>query len=284
VNASAILRNLCIFNITTNNITKSLSELQEIIGCPIPRILYNKITGIANTAKTRFFDENHLGGVTLEVFFRNWRKGSKKMRIFLSGSLKPTVSHNLIKFAETVETVIPVTCATHLNNIWSIRFFSNNVRVFIFKLHNNTLGINTRVSHFIRGISRNCSFCEIARNPEPVDETIFHLFYDCPTAELIRTNFFKWLMEDNNFNLHRHEFFCCCWGIHDNKNANRVMTTILLLFKFFLWENKLRKTLPDLQLLKKFIFRELDIFCKLNKDFSLARNNSGINLNTDRVF
>jgi hypothetical protein len=62
------------------------------------------------------------------------------------------------------------------------------------------------------------------------------------------------------------------------------MTTVTMLFKFFLWENKLRKTIPELNLLKKFIFREIDILSKISKDFNSSRILSGVNFNNERIF
>jgi hypothetical protein len=135
------------------------------------------------------------------------------------------------------------------NTMWNNSRFSNCMRVFLFKLTNNTLPVNTIVSHFVRGISRNCTFCDITFNPEPEDERIFHLLYDCKTATVTRNNYFKWLTVNENFSLSRHEFFCCGSAI-----GGEVIKIAIQFFKFYLWDCKQRKCLPVLNSVKKIHF------------------------------
>jgi hypothetical protein len=140
-------------------------------------------------------------------------------------------------------------CAVLLNKDWNKSYYSNELRTFIFKFHNNTLTINTVLSHIARGVSRNCTFCSLEMNPDPVDESAFHLFYDCPTVERSREYFFKWLTNNDTFLLNRHDFFCC----GPVGERSEIWITILYLFKFYLWECKKRNTLPVMESLQTFV-------------------------------
>jgi hypothetical protein len=133
------------------------------------------------------------------------------------------------------------------------------------------------LSHFVRGNTRNCTFCEIARNPDPVDESAFHLFYDCPTSEALRENFFKWLTRNNNFTLNRHEYFCCGPVVEQRE----IWTTMIYIFKFFIWECKLIKVLPTLERIKIFFKKEMATFCKVSKLLKVKIDN--LNLALDDV-
>lgn len=62
---------------------------------------------------------------------------------------------------------------------WTKTYLPNKIRDFVFKLFHNLLGINPRISHFVQGASRNCTFCALTRKPL-VDETMEHLYYNCP--------------------------------------------------------------------------------------------------------
>jgi hypothetical protein len=61
-----------------------------------------------------------------------------------------------------------------LNTQWTRNMFSNLDKTFFLKLHNNTLGYNNAVSH-----SPTCTFCSVARIPDPNVENGSHLFFEC---------------------------------------------------------------------------------------------------------
>jgi hypothetical protein len=109
----------------------------------------------------------------------------------LNGSGTDFIPHNMIKFVDNTETVIGSESAKYLNSFWNRGYFSNNFRVFIFKLHNNTLPYNTILSHFVREVGRNCTFCNITANPDEEDENVLHLFYSCAISERIREGFYN---------------------------------------------------------------------------------------------
>jgi hypothetical protein len=282
-NISIPLANLSIKDITDfdTGIAISIEVLSGRLGAPVPRELYRLIIKTCEVARVKFHQPLTEKGVTLDTFLGSWKKGSKKFRkiISLVNAKERSVPHNTLKFAENVETVINLDCSLNLNKSWTVNFYSNELRTFIFKMNNNTLPVNTVLSHFVRGTSRNCTFCTIAHNPEPNDESVFHLFFDCGTAEQTRNNFFRWLLNDNNFNFSRHEFFCCGSAPHLNND----FIAVTWLFKFYLWECKKRQSLPILNDVKLFVFQEINLMSKLNSDFRSRVENSIINYSLGRL-
>jgi hypothetical protein len=243
--------------------------------------LYKKLASIAKTRKTRFHHTECLSGISLATFLNGWKKGSKKLRQFISNDNVKYISHNIIKFAQNTDTVIGLDCAIVLNQSWSWSNYSTNIGTFLFKLTNNTLPYNTVLSHFVRGHSRNCTFCDLLNDPDIVDETVLHLFYYCPAVENIRENFFKWLTNDVNFILNRHEFFCCLAG--ENKCKTYSLMVTIRLFMFYIWECKLRHSLPVLDSVKKFCLREIEVMKKCSKKFNETIINSGVNFSLQRL-
>jgi len=162
-----------------------------------------------------------------------------------------------------------------LNGFWANAAFSGEFSTFIFKLLNNRLGYNHVVSKFVRGISENCTFCELARHDEHNRETPLHLFYDCEIVDRIRENFFAWLLlGTGERNPTRQEIFVTFE--RDNNFFNRVMTLVSKLYLFIIWQCKVRKTLPTLNLLKFSVINELQVIAYLSNDLKLGIKESRI--------
>jgi hypothetical protein len=66
--------------------------------------------------------------------------------------------------------------------LWNCTGISNRIRTFLFRFFNNTLGINTRLSHFVPGHPRGCTFSRLNNVIAIPDETFKHIFMDCPTV------------------------------------------------------------------------------------------------------
>jgi hypothetical protein len=127
---------------------------------------------INRNRKEKIFDKTVCD---IRTFMCRVKQGSKHIRKVLGPAPSGTEPHNLIKFAECAEIVIDSTAAVEINGLWGKSYFDNNTRTFLFKLHNNTLGINARLlSHFVRNHSRICTFCALTRNPHDEDENILH--------------------------------------------------------------------------------------------------------------
>ena len=119
------------------------------------------------------------------------------------------------------------------------------MRTFLFKFHQNLLGLNTRVAHFVRNHPRTCTFCSVGQDPEDNPETFLHLFFDCQYAERIIEPFFTWIFNSNNVRyISRQEYF---QGFStDCSNKNKVLELVLIIFKKYIWDCKLRFTIPHL--------------------------------------
>jgi hypothetical protein len=208
-------------------------------------------------------------------FFSRWKKGSRKIRCLLSNENVDYIPHNMIKFAENTETVIGSDLAKLLNKSWNFYFYSNELRTFIFKFHNNTLPYNTMLSHFVPNISRNCTFCDLNYNPEIEDETPLHLFFNCTTTENLRDEFYKWITADEFFSVTRSEFFVVFK--RPNNHMNVSLFVITQLFKKFLWNCKQRKILPVLNHLKYSITMEVSLLTGISKKMKNNFYNSGLN-------
>jgi hypothetical protein len=213
-----------IADLAVDGVCKPHIELNIYFNAQIPPVLYAKLNSIVRTAITKYNKIDAMGGVSLENFQLSWKKGSKKFRKILHGNEKHFVPHSIVKFATNTDTVIDVDCSKKLNKMWATRHFSNAMQTFLYKLYNNLLPTNTVLSHFVRGHSRNCTFCDVRRNPEIIDETILHLFYDCEPISALITNFFRLFTNDEYWNISRYEFFCCFRTV-DDPNKNFILTS-----------------------------------------------------------
>ena len=96
-----------------------------------------------------------------------------------------------------------------LGKLWTVPFFDNALKTFIFKLHNNTLGYNYTVSKFVRHQPDTYTFCDIQETDDEVRETPIHLFFQCTSAEPIIENIFRWALEGDYNLMTRRGYF---WG------------------------------------------------------------------------
>ena len=160
---------------------KTHHEFEALTTIVITGIKFNVLQGLARTAINQFRkqDQNQKRNDSVQNFCMRIKRGSKKYRKILTGTVPDIISTNITCFAEIIDQVINLESSKRLNQLWRWNFFDNSPRTFIFKLHNNLLGINTRVAHFVR----NHSFCSLHQVPEDFPETILHLFFDFNCVE-----------------------------------------------------------------------------------------------------
>jgi hypothetical protein len=114
-----------------------------------------------------------------------------------------------------------------VNGLWGFSFFTNDIRIFLFKMHTNILGLNNRVGHFIRNHSPICTFCRIFARNDANDESTLHLFYDCPTTESVRNKFFVWAYnEDADHVISRKDLFLV-QNVNGEYNCTTLIKTII---------------------------------------------------------
>jgi exonuclease III len=270
------LKNIKISDLVLNGQKISKPVFCRNIGGNISADLWQKLDKIRNAALLRYGSDDYLPVKTLEQFMTEWKKGSKKIRMVLTRSRIENIPHNMVKFADNTETVIGINLSKYLNSLWSRGYLSNTLRVFLFKLHNNTLPVNTILSHFVRNVGRNCTFCDVRANPEIEDETVFHIFYSCTVSENIRTRFYDWLTNGTINNVSRREFFGTFK--ENNNNLNEFLNITTRLFQKYLWDSKIKKCLPALEGLKNFITDEILVMTKVSIIFKRIISSTGLNL------
>jgi hypothetical protein len=206
VDTVTFLKSVKISDLIAEGEFKTKRELNAQFNLNLNEMIWTDLDKIRRAAVRRFGAVPD-PGISLETFFATWKKGSKKVRNIICKERRRYISHNIVKFSSNIDLVINLDESVSLNKLWCLSYLSNSTRTFIFKLHNNTLGINTILSHFVAGIDRNCTFCNLIANPEMEDETVLHLFFTCSTVENKLEIFYKWLLGDPLFLINRRLFF-----------------------------------------------------------------------------
>ena len=185
------------------------------------------------------------------------KRGSKRVRKILSGKNDECISCNISKYAELTETIIHLENSKILNSSCWYNYFHNSTKTFIFKLHNNLLGMNSRVAHFVRGHQSTCTFCDLSREPEENSENTKHIFFYCRHVELLLTQIYTWIFDsDVPISLSRTEYFV---GFKfPNEHKNRSLHVINLIVKKFIWDCKLRFTIPEFNSSRIYITGEVN--------------------------
>jgi len=127
---------------------------------------------------------NNGKSITFMEEFGNLKKPCKKMHgTLLKRRKKPFDLGN----STTCQTFFRITTIPYVGNetfqiilsAWNLTGLPNRFRTFILRFYNNTLGINTRLSHFVNNRERFCTFCNIKNEANLLDETFLHLFLEC---------------------------------------------------------------------------------------------------------
>jgi len=120
------------------------------------------------------------------------------------------------------------------------------MHTFLFKLHNNLLGLNTRVANFVENHPRTCTFCDLRREPVEYPETTLHLFFECTSVEVNLQNFFSWI--SNDLVIGQRAFLT---GFElANFHSNKILDLISAILKKIIWDCKLRFCIPTLEILQ----------------------------------
>jgi hypothetical protein len=184
----------------------------------------------------------------------------------------------MIKFAESTDIIIDLDTSKILNSLWANTALGNSTRTFLFKLHNNTAGYNLSVSHFVRGHSPNCTFCDILEIPEEHNETPLHLFFQCTAVETLTNDIFSWLLDTETV-ISRQELFTI-FKREDFRKNDFLTIFAKLLLKYY-WDCKQRFCLPTLNNAKATLKKELEILIQCNSKIRQIHANSGIMLNRE---
>jgi hypothetical protein len=87
-------------------------------------------------------------------------------------------------------------------------------------------------------------------NPDPEDETPLHLFFSCGIVEELLSDFF----EEIGTVISRQEYFAI--PVRENLNDNLSIFWVSILIKKYIWDCKMRKTIPVVDNLKTYVYTE----------------------------
>ena len=214
------------------------------------------LTSIAKYSK---IDNNSKKTDTAKNFCMRIKRGSRRYRNITTATVPEEVSTNILRYADILDQAINFEKSKRLNLQWNWSFLDNATRTFIFKMHHNLLGINTRVAHFVRNHPRTCTFCSVSQDPDDSAETISHLFFECRHVEHVLESFFRWIFNNANHPLSPREFFQGFDNACSSKNL--VLDLVNLIVKKYIWDCKLHYTLPSFPgLQQNFIGTILNIY------------------------
>jgi hypothetical protein len=137
----------------------------------------------------------------LQTFVTNFKKGSKRFRKVLDNVTQIQMKTKLKKRAKTFFNLLNIEMPDDpvlkiLNSQWTNTSYLVVLREFVFKLRNNILGLNTRVSHFNNNVNRGCTFCSINGDAAPPDEDFLHLFFTCRITNNLFCNFLNRFLDN----------------------------------------------------------------------------------------
>ena len=245
-------------------------------GFQISDLKYNKLVGMVRTACIKYtkLSANEKKTDTVQNFCMRIKKGCKRFRKIIDPQLPTIVAPNIIRYADVTETFINSDQSCRLNGLWGIHTLENSTKTFFFKFLNNLLGTNNRVSHFVDNHSRNCTFCDLLREPYENTESIGHLFFDCRIVENIVAGFYTWIFStaEQRF-VNRREYF---GGFElDCTSKNITLDVVGVLFKKFIWDCKTRFNIPSLDDAKTSFIREFNVLLKHNRNIKTHAAKSG---------
>ena len=200
-------------------------------------------------------------------FLKKAQKGSKIFRKIIVGKCHLGVT-KLVQYRTycklTDNEEIPENRAEEIYSDWSNLGGNNRFNTFLFKMCNNTLGLNSRVKKFNADTDPSCTFCQLENiHPDPL-ETFSHIFYDCVVINEKITSICGDLLLDNNVNkqIFYSELVC------ENDKYNSAFALVMNCLRYCIWELKLEKRSLSLGILKNKIFYCLKNICNSSKSTS----------------
>jgi len=270
---TAKIRVLTLGDVHNGNRFYSLDEFSHITGIPLTIRKLTALRGAYDIAVIRHAknEQEKKNCMSIEEFIQTVKRGCQKFKKILYQH-QETIPHNIIKFAENAEIVLNLSDSRICNKAWNISYLANDLRVFLFRFYNNTLGYNYMVSRFIANIEPYCTFCQIAQINELERETALHLFYTCPFTERLLEIFNE--ITGTDATIRRTDIFYR----FDTENTERknVLFIMSILFKKYIWDCKLRKCLPERNELIDFIKCETKCLKAISKNFSNMLDGSGL--------
>ena len=230
--------------------------------------------------------------ISLDNFFRRFKKGSKQIRkIMMAEKLRGVKAMDLtnVKMFLRLSALVDIGEETIKNclSLWSYNFIPMNTREFSFKYFNNTLSLNNRLAHFVNGRAQDCTFCRISNVQPAPAETFGHFFFDCSTNTRIRTIFENTLLSELNFRniTDKKKFWLIGIIPRCNDNSNIFLFLVSQIFQFSMWYFKTQKRIPTIHSFEMEFFTNLTKIVKASRTVRdhMALNNVTICRNWDEL-
>ena len=249
-----------------NNGYVNRDDFEGNTGIPITQIKLISLRCLYDTALAKYSTDaiTKLGSTDLLTYVNRFKKGSRPFRRVFAEKKLETLPGNITRFAENTETIIGLELSEFLNSSWTLNFLSNCTRTFIFKLHNNALSYNHVIVNFAENIEPYCTFCLITGHENPERDTALHVFFSCPIIERLIGAWYSWIFGENRI-VGRNEIF----GVfrEANTNNNKILYIVTKLFQKYIWDCKLRNSLPSLRDAKAITLNEITIMKNVSRKF-----------------
>jgi hypothetical protein len=227
-------------------------------------------------------------GLSLETFITRFKKGSRQFRRILGCGLDSKIRcknrGNIKTFFRLINLdVIDEEELLKFNRHWVISVLPNKTREFAYKFASNILGLNVRVSHFNRNISRECTFCRLKNVNNAPDECFLHLFFECNSVNPILTKFAADYLPELTLNddVKLKKFFFLGTNPRSDKIDNMFFVILKITVMFYFWECKLQKKQPSYSGLLNEVFFSIE---KIRLFSGKLREAMNIDLNLFRVW
>jgi hypothetical protein len=238
-----ILLTLTWSDLVNNGVFSSREEILIRFNINLSREKYNILKQAYQISVRKYLKEGN-EDTTIVNFLKSFKRGSKKFRIIMEGTVcDRTVStgSHVTTFLRNIDVVCPsIRRVKALYSNWNVSFLNSNIREFSFKYYNNILGLNSRVAHFNREVNAGCTFCYISNNRPVPKESMLHLFYFCPTVSKIVSTFY----EKYTTNLENNKTNYFLSDISPNERVNNVLNIVWDVFRYVIWQFKLKKQVP----------------------------------------
>jgi hypothetical protein len=262
--------------IYANNTPALKEDFTNKTGVPIAEDRYTILRRACLESVTRNEKElpEEKKSTDLTTFCNRFRKGSKSFRRIISGPLAEIIPRNIETYAANTETFIGLEKARKINALWGYGYLSNELKIFLFKMHNNILGLNHRVAHFA-DVAPTCTFCTLAQLNDAENEDTLHLFYSCRYTERLLGGFFEWAYNiEERYIISRSDLFTVYECQHESES--RIKTLIAKIFLKYIWECKLRFTFPVLEDAKTYATEQIICMYDTSKIFRKDLADSGL--------
>jgi hypothetical protein len=269
---------------TDEGVMLTREQIRENAGLELTVLQYFEMQNACNVAKIKYQKKEIKlqTSVDIETYINRRKRGSSHLRKLFAPCQQMDTPHNIKKFADNMDIVINGEQSRFLNSMWNNNLFSNVEKMFLFKLHNNTLGYNNMVAHFVRGHSPYCTFCTLNNNADQYMESPSHLFYDCPSVIGIVDEMFCRFTNDPIFAVGRRDYFASFEYRELSFAKNRILTYLSKFIMKYVWDCKTRKFLPDIEHCWEIITDKFEYLNKYNSGFRKMLQSSNFNLQPHR--